>query len=150
MTREEALKIVEMVSSAWAGNTWHLEQMDSFARAIEELDAEFTTKAVLRAQKELRFRPAVAELREYVRIERQVAQRQDWRNQPAEKEPMPEWVKQWKRARAVGDFRPFPEQALAFREQGHAVPDTPYFDRDAWVQEDEHLQGPLPRIMGIL
>ena len=140
MKRNEALDIVGMVVNGWPGGTWSEEQMWSYASAIEDLDAALTANAVIRAQRELRYRPAVAELREYVRVEAKVENA--WREEPAEKQPRPLWVQRWARARAAGDGRPFPEQALAMRDQGYSTPTEPADDAAVWVQGGEYLEGP--------
>jgi len=49
---------------------------------------------------------------------------------------VPEWAERWKRARASGDMRPFPEQAGVLGKERR--PATPVSDRDAWVQEEEY------------
>lgn len=140
MKRNEALDIVGMVVNGWSGGNWTEEQMWSYASAIEDLDAAHTSNAVFRAQREMRYRPSVAELREYVRVEAKVENR--WRDEPAEKQPRPLWVQRWARARAAGDARPFPEQALAMRDQGYDTPAEPADDTTAWVQGGEYLEGP--------
>lgn len=140
MTREEALDIVAIIASAWS-QQWGLEEMESYALAIGDADAEWVTKAVLRAQRETRFRPAVAEILERARVERKMAAMADHHNIPPEKQPRPEWVLRWARARMAGDWRPFPEQATAMRDQGWDVPDTMVSDADAWVQLDEYTEG---------
>lgn len=138
MTRKDALHVVEMILNSWPGmSPWSEDQIVAYAVAIEDLDAEHVTNAVARAVKELKFRPTVAELRDYARVEARVEHR--WRDEPAEKLPPPEWYPRWTRARAAGDTRPFPEQALAMRDMGYDTPDAPYFDPEAWIQADEYL-----------
>lgn len=140
MKRSEALDVVGMIVNGWQGGTWTEEQMLAYASGIESLDAGHATQAVLRAQKEMKFRPSVAELREYVRVEAKVDSR--WREAEPEKQPRPMWVQRWARARLRGDVRPFPEQAVAIRDLGWVTPDVPYDDPAAWVQGGEYLEGP--------
>lgn len=149
MTRDEALDVVAMVSAAWS-QQWGLDEMESYARGIMAGDCENVCKAVLRAQRETRFRPSVAELLERARVERKMAAMADHHNIPAEKPFRPEWTLRWARARAVDDGRPFPEQAHAMREQETPVPDTMISDRDAWVQPDEYLDGDVPTLAELM
>jgi hypothetical protein len=49
---------------------------------------------------------------------------------------VPDWVPRWKKARAAGDMRPFPEQAGVL---GHGDrPNKPLSDKQAWVQPEEY------------
>jgi len=140
MTRDESVTIVAMVASAWS-QAWALDEMESYARGILEADAEIVTLAVLRAQRELVFRPSVAEILDYARVERRLRNEADPHNIMPEKTPRPEWVLRWNRARAAGDMRPFPWQGNAIRDQGGKVPDTLIDDRDDWIQDDEYTSG---------
>jgi hypothetical protein len=80
---------------------------------------------------------------------------------PTARHPEPEWVRRWRRARAAGDFRHFPEQAdvgyAHAQESGRTKPFAgvaelelgSFRDRDVWVQPDEYLVdgpelGPAP------
>jgi hypothetical protein len=117
VTREESLTIVQMILTHWRGKDWTKEEIDAYARSIQDLDAALTTSAVARAAKEIKYRPPIAELREYVRAERnrlapavRPVDRSGWG-------PIPLWVKRWICARMLyahfgrdRDLRRFPEQ----------------------------------------
>lgn len=116
MTREDSLKIVQMILAHWHGRDWTKEEIDVYARSIQDMDAALTTSAVARAAKEIKYRPSIAELREYVRAERN---RLAPAVRPIEPQatPMPLWVKRWICARMLfadfgrqRDMRRFPEQ----------------------------------------
>ena len=141
MNREESLTIVGMILDCWQGGDWTKEQMDAYARAIEDLDAEMTVHAIAAAVKESRFRPSVAELREYVKLEKvkRAVQPEEWRDLPPERPPKPKWVERWERARNHRDYRWFPEQVAAGMEKtGYPVPKEPFSDRNVWVGPDEY------------
>jgi hypothetical protein len=61
---------------------------------------------------------------------------------PGARHPEPAWVGRWRRARAAGDSRPFPEQSdddgIAELELGS------YRDADVWVQPHEYLDDAKP------
>lgn len=148
MTREEALTIVSMIVNTWPGQVWEVERLDAYARAIESMDAEITTLAVARAVREVKYRPSVAELLEYCRIERRLSEPDEARLMPVDKPPLPSWVQRWQRARKAGDLRFFPEQiqgadSLARSDplnyKAYRPPDTPITHREDWVQPDEFL-----------
>lgn len=116
MTRDDSLAIVQMILSHWHGKEWTKEEIDVYARSIQDMDAGLTTSAVARAAKEIRYRPSIAELREYVRAERN---RRAPVVRPIEPQatPIPLWVKRWICARMLyahfnreRDLRRFPEQ----------------------------------------
>jgi len=105
-----------MILTSWHGKEWTKEEIDVYARLIQDMDAEITTHAVIKAAKEMQYRPSVAELRERVRVEKR-------RLAPAvapvetETTPLPEWVRRWICARLLfkqfgkpRDLRRFPEQ----------------------------------------
>lgn len=142
MKRTEAITIVEMLLNGWpSSRAWTEGEMSNYASAIEDLDPAIVTKAAIRAQREMRHRPSVAELREYARIEARAAE--SWREAPEVSVPAPQWALQWARARSNDDMRLLPEQALALREMGWETPDEPLTDRSVWVQPDEYLEGPI-------
>jgi hypothetical protein len=117
MTRDESLEIVSMIINFWHSNKeWTKEEIDVYARLIQDMDAELTMSALTKAAKEIAYRPAISELRERVRVEKRrlaptVAP-------PATKAtPLPHWVKRWICARMLykqfgkdQDLRRFPEQ----------------------------------------
>jgi hypothetical protein len=145
MTREESLDIIALISSAWS-QQWSMEEMESYAHGIIDADPECCTLAVLRAQRELVFRPSVAELLDYARVERRLRNEADPHNIEPEKGPRPSWVLRWYRARGNGDHRPFPQQANALRDQGHRTPSTHISEAADWVQDDEFTEGDIKPI----
>ena len=113
MTRDESLTIVAMIASGWPGAAWDAPRLDSYAKGIESMDALLTTQAVLRAQREVKYRPSVAELREFVSIERRLSEK----DEPQERRTLPPggkcpaWVMGWCVARyRYGDMRVWAEQ----------------------------------------
>ena len=151
MTRDEAITIVGMIVHGWPGAAWEVERMEAYVAAIGSYDAALATAAVLRAQKVLRYRPSVAELREFIGVEKRLSEPdEEWRRQPVEPPPRPAWVPRWERARAANDWRPFPEQLPGMEQlarQSDAdyrlfkAPNAPVDDRSVWVQPDEYLEG---------
>lgn len=101
MTRDESLTIVSMVISHWhTSKEWSKEEMDVYARMVQDLDVEVTMSAVIRASKEIKYRPSIAELREYVRAEKK---RLEPTVAPIETRPVPipQWVRRWICARLL-------------------------------------------------
>ncbi len=150
MTRDDAVTIVSMIVYGWPGAAWEAERMEAYVDAIMPLDAAITSRAVGRARNELKYRPSVAELREFVQIERRLSESEEARYVLPDRPEQPDWVKRWERARAAGDMRPFPEQmnamdALARQTaedyRVYAPPEHPLNDREHWVQDDEYLEG---------
>jgi len=113
VTRDDSLTIVGMICAHWPGKQWTTESIAAYARAIEPLDAETTTRAVLRAVQELEHYPKVATLREFVRIEKRLSEPDPIRSQ-LDNTPMkimPPWVRGWALSRVkYNDFRVWPEQ----------------------------------------
>lgn len=148
MNRDDAITIVSLIVNGWPGPAWDADRLEAYVQAIMGLPADVTTRAVVRAQKKLEFRPSVAALMEYVQIERRLADADEARFIDPEKIPKPLWVERWERARAEGDWRPFPEQipgmdALARVSPedyaAYAPPEVPISNREVWVQGDEYL-----------
>jgi hypothetical protein len=148
VTREDAITIVEFIVNSWPGSDWEPERLTAYVNAILPLDAEATTKAVAKAVQKLKFRPSVAELREFVRMERQPSERELADYMPVEVQPKPDWVSRWERARAARDMRAFPEQLHALDRLSrvdpehyrvYAPPQHPITDATYWVQADEYL-----------
>lgn len=153
MTRDDAVTIVSMIVHGWPGPNWEQERMAAYVDAILPLDAVVTTHAVARARNALKYRPSIAELREFIQIERRLSQEQEAELVLPDKPVKPVWVRRWERARAAGDMRPFPEQMtvldlLARASPEHykvyAPPEQPITDAEFWVQEDEYLEGDAP------
>lgn len=148
MTRDEAITIVTMIVNGWPGPAWEGARLESYVSQLMALDAELTTRACSQAVKKLRYRPSIAELREFVAIEHRKTA--DASFEVPELVDMPEWVIRYKRARAVDDYRPFPEQltamsVLALQSADHyrvyAPPDAALDDADFWVQPWEYQEG---------
>lgn len=132
MTRNDALTIVGMIAAHWPGKQWTTESMDAYARAIEPLDAETTTRAVLRAVQELEHYPRVATLREFVRIEKRLSEPDPIRSQldSTPMKVMPPWISGWAISRVrYNDFRPWLEQCPQCEDT--VSPE----DRERYIQE---------------
>lgn len=114
MKRDEALDIVGMLMANWPGSHWSHASAEAYTNAIEPLDADITTRAVLRAVNEMEFYPKVSVLREFVRIEKRMSEKDDpiersLRDTPSQL--MPAWVRGWCVSRVRHrDFRVWPEQ----------------------------------------
>jgi hypothetical protein len=142
MTRDESLTIVATISAHWPGPTWNEETLDAYAHAIEPLNAQHTTAAVTRAVNELEFYPRVAVLREYVQIERRLAEPEP----PADRMPYiehgklqpPAWIRTWIISRyRHRDFRVLPEQKPGYDTlQTH----EPHFRTYVWPDQE-----PMPQ-----
>ena len=136
MTRDDSLTIVRLILSGWPqARQLDEEEIDLYARSIQDMDAELTTSTVLKAVKELPYRPAVAELRERVRTERR---RLAPEVAPVVREPtkIPLWVKRWICARMLyarfnkpRDMRRFPEQGDIGDLTQEVMPE------DEWLKE---------------
>ena len=138
MTRSEAITIVEMLVHGWPGGVWEQPRMEAYVTALLAFEAKPTTAAVLRAQSSLRYRPSIAELREFIRIEQRLQEpdeAEERRTRVPEQPGRPEWVNRWDRARANNDWRPFPEQCE------YVGSSESFENREAWVQLDEYLDG---------
>ena len=136
MTRPEAITVVEMIVHGWPGPAWEVPRMEAYIDSFLPLDAKVTTQAVLRARNTLRYRPSIAELREFIHIEQRLAEP----DEPAERRPAqslvrPAWTVRWARARANGDWRHFPQQCE------YVGAPEPFTDRAVWVQDDEYQEG---------
>lgn len=118
MTRDESLTIVEMIVSGWPdAKPLDRQEIDMYARAIQDLDAELATHAVLRAVKDTPYRLKPNELRERTRMEKRRLAPEVAPLEPPEGRPLPIWVKRWICARLLykrfdkpHDFRRFVEQ----------------------------------------
>jgi hypothetical protein len=140
MTRDDALTIVGMVVAGWPGGEWDSDQMESYARAIMDMDAEAATKAVLVAQKSEKFRPSVATLREYVAVEaRKLEPEKPKPTLPVGPRVIPDWAKIWIVARFVhADYRVLREQMPEL--QPNEIPDLMPDDvRAKYADEASHL-----------
>lgn len=119
MTRDESLEIVAMILVHWRGQEWSKEEIDVYARLIQDMPAEVTTSTVIKAAKELAYRPSVSELRERVRVERRRLAAVEPPPPEPEGTPIPHWVKRWLCARLLyarfGQLKP---DLRRFTEQG--------------------------------
>lgn len=116
MTRDESLQIVEMIITHWRVKNWSKEEIDVYARLIQDLDAELTVHCISVAAKEIAYPPDVASLRERVRTEKRKLAPTAAPIKPQPQE-YPPWVKRWICARMLyarwdkeRDMRRFPEQ----------------------------------------
>lgn len=150
MTREQSLLIVSEVVAGWPSHhTWTEQQLDSYANAISDLDYPLVQTAIRKAVRSFKFRPAVAELREFVNAQERIERPAKPDYAPGRATEPPAFVARWKRARGAGDYRPFPEQEEGMLSCGYKPPREPFSDRAVWVQADEYLAGPVPAIPGL-
>lgn len=141
MTRDESLVIVRMILSGWPqAKELDQEEIDLYARSIQDMPAELTTHTVLKAVKDTQYRPTVAELRERVRAEKKLLAPQVAPIEPLEGKSLPLWVKRWVCARMLyerfgkeRDLRRFPEQGNYGDLTVEQMPDG------AWVEEAESI-----------
>jgi hypothetical protein len=130
-----------MVLSGWPqAKDLDEEEIDLYARSIQDMDAELTTHAVLKAVKDSQYRPTVAELRERVRTAKKLLAPEIEPITATVGRPLPLWVRRWICARMLyerfgkeRDPRGFPEQA-SFRDL--TVETMP---EGAWVKEAESI-----------
>lgn len=146
MTRKEALDVVGMVLSHWhSSKEWTKEEIDAYARLIQDLDVELTMSALIRAAKEVPYRPSVSELRQRV-----LAERKRLAPSVAPKEtkgqPIPLWVKRWICARMLfaqfdkeRDDRRFPEQ-LQWGDQTREVMPEGAWEKEAHSLSDRDIR----------
>jgi len=140
VTRDESLQIVEMVLSHWRIKNWEKDEIDVFARMIQDLDAEIATSTVIRASKDLVHAPRIAEFRELYRAEKKrLAPELSPASEPAG-QPLPLWVKRWICARQLysnfgkeRDMRRFPEQG----DYGDLTQET--MPEGAWEEQAKSL-----------
>lgn len=147
MTHDDAVTIVAMIVHGWPGPAWETERLAAYVEGILPLDAAITTHALARARNELKYRPSIAELREFYQAERRMSESDEARLILPDKTMQPTWVQRWGRARAAGDTRPFPEQIAALDALGrqdpehyriYRPPSQPISDREFWVQPSEY------------
>ena len=141
MTREESLTIVEIVASGWPdAKTLDRDEINLYARSIEDLDAELTTHAVLRAVKDTPYRLRVSELRERVRMEKRRLVAEVSPLDEPERRPVPIWVKRWICARLLHQKFDKEFDQRRFREQGEFGDLTQEMMPDgAWIAEAEKI-----------
>lgn len=138
MTPDDALTITGMIASGWPGQVWEADRLAAYAKGLESLDAELTTQAVLRAQREVKYRPSVAELIEFVQIERRLSEPEQAmeRRELPQPSKCPPWVLGWIVARVRhNDFRTWAEQDRF----GHEKNLMPSDKRTEYIAEAEGL-----------
>ena len=129
-----------MILSHWRPKReWTKDEISAFATSIQDLSAELTTSAVAHAAKEIAYPPSIAELREYVRIER-VRRMPQLKPLEPRSAPLPFWVKRWICARLLYERFGKERDERRFAEQGDfgdltkgLMPD------DAWIDEANSL-----------
>lgn len=137
MTRDESLTIVRMLLNYWRPKReWTKDEISAYASAIQDMSAELTTSALAQAAREIAYPPSIAELREYVRIERVRRAPVVSPAEPAQGAPLPFWVKRWICARMLYERFSKPRDLRRFREQGdHGDLTQELMPEDAWVTE---------------
>jgi len=129
-----------MLSAHYPGNQWTQQSMDAYARAIEPWDAAITTRALARAVTECEFYPKVSVLREFVRIEKRMAEPEPPIERMLNDTPsniVPLWVKGWCVSRyRHGDMRTWAEQE---RIPDIVVDPMPSSARDEYIEEGSSL-----------
>lgn len=139
MTRDESLELVGMILSHWRITNWSKEEIDVYARLIQDMDVELTTHCVIKAAKETPYPPKVSELRERVRVEKK-------RLAPtvivedSKPTPLPTWVKRWICARLLYDKFGKTRDLRRFPEQGdYGDPTQEVMPEGVWQAEAETL-----------
>ena len=143
MTRDDAVTIVAMIVHGWPGAAWETERMESYVNDLLPLDAALTTHALARARNTLKYRPSIAELKEFYAIERRKQAMQETERIKAQldevpnKLPIQDWVKRWLVARflvAPPDMRPLPEQH-PYSEGRLPTGETEWMPPDLYAEE---------------
>lgn len=137
MTRDESLQIISMILAHWRPKRdWSKDEISAYASSIQDMSAELTTAAVARAAKEIAYPPSIAELREYVRLERVRRAPVVAPFAPSPGQPIPFWVKRWICARLLYERFGKPRDTRRFREQGdYGDLTSELMPDDAWVEE---------------
>ena len=137
MNRDESLQIVAMILAHWRPKReWSKDEISAYASSIQDMPAELTTSAVARAAKEIAYPPSIAELREYVRMERVRRAPVVAAPEPSVGQPLPFWVKRWICARMLYERFGKPRDLRRFPEQGDAGDLTQeLMPGDAWIEE---------------
>lgn len=140
MTRDESLQIVAMILHHWRPKQqWSKEEIDAYAKSIQDMPADLATSAVAQAAKEIAYSPSIAELREYVRLER-VRRAPIVAPPQIKQKPIPLWVKRWICARMLYDKFGKERDMRRFAEQGdHGDLTQELMPDDAWLDEANAL-----------
>jgi hypothetical protein len=139
MTRDDAVTIVAMIVHGWPGAPWEQERMESYVQDLMPLDAEITTHALARARNTLKYRPSIAELKEFIQLvrrERAAAKPPQPVDEVQFAKAIPAFVRRWVVARFLvspPDMRPFPEQHPF---SGGTLP----VGADEWMPEEAYVE----------
>jgi hypothetical protein len=129
-----------MIASHWPGNHWSHASMEAYARAIEPMDARLVMPAVVRAVNELEFYPKVAVLREFVQIERRLAEPEPPAGRMVEHDinvRLDPWVTAWCVARYKhGDMGVLPQQKPGYDTLQR---ENPHYKTYVWPSQ-QHME----------
>jgi hypothetical protein len=131
MKPDEAEHLTGMIRAAW---DMYLDDAgrQAWTDFLVDQDADDAMAAFYKLRDRQRERPRIADFREVIKM----LARPEEPLQPALPVGpfvIPEWVLRWKRARAAGDYRAFPEQVPYVQ---HSAPQT---DEKVWVQPHEYV-----------
>ncbi len=145
MTRDDAVTIVAMIVHGWPGAAWEAERMEIYVQDLLPLDAALATHALARARNTLKYRPSIAELKEFYAIERRKADMKETERIREQLDAAPDslgippWVKRWLVARwlvSPPDLRPMKEQFSRLPEGSDSwMPDDLYVEEAAKVTD---------------
>lgn len=155
MTRDDAVTIVAMVAHGWPGAAWEADRMEIYVEALLPLDATLMSRALARAHNTLKYRPSIAEMKEFYAIEKrkdEMKRSEELRAQldaAPDSGPIPQWVKRWLVARWLSsppDTRPMKEQYPYGLPEGETewMPDDLYVEQAAMVT-DAQVWGVMSR-----
>lgn len=141
MTRDESLTIVSLVVSGWPqAKEMDRDDVDLYARSIQDMDAELTTHSVLKMIKDTPWQPHASQLRDRVRIEKRLLAVEVAPIVPPEGEPVPFWVKRWICARMLYKSFGKEKDTRRFKEAGdHGDKTQELMPEGAWVEEANTL-----------
>jgi hypothetical protein len=140
VTREESLLTVAAIVNGWpaTAHEWSDEQMESYASAIQDMDYEITAKSIRLAVRQLKFRPAISELREFAE-----GQRRGMMPSPSDSTPRsrpPAWIFRWACARFLYARFNREQDMRRFAEQGEWVdPVTEVMPSTEWEREADQI-----------
>lgn len=139
VTRQESLEITAMVLTNWRVHDWSKEEIDAFATGIQHLDAEIAVSSVVRASRELKYPPRIAEFLEVYRAER-ASLRPIIAPPESRPKPLDLWVKRWICARFLYARFGKERDMRRFTDQGDYGDFTQeQMPEGAWVEEAEKL-----------
>jgi hypothetical protein len=136
MKKQEAEELMAFLRAAFP--RMELETQILYSRLLErEHDADLVSRAILKGVSEWKYPPSFSELKDYIRLERRLAEPEHdiFNERMVSTREMPVWVKRWVCARFLysrfgreRDMRPFREQS-AFSESDDFMPE------DEWATE---------------